>query len=466
MLVLGAGLALGLAVAVLPDFLWAPLAAAVFSAGLALTNTRGAVLLAVFLVPWQIYLGNWPDSTFTFRLIDFVVLAALVVSLLRHPRGGRLVFSLWLLPLIVLIGLGTLSGLLQNDLYAVGKFVVDWWPSLAFYWLMLIWAPRAWRSLLDAYLLSFALQAGLGLFQVLIGDLDVVRAALAHPAMLVFFEPDFLLERLAIGTFNFGWGGRAYAFGTYLNSAGLGVNLAAAGTAAWALALRARRLWASRYFYVAVLLYVTCALVLKRSGWVGMGLGFFAVLLLNLGPRRRDLQRVILVGLLACVVVLPIVAARWEWLLERATDQVGWEYSRERTWPVYLSLLLQRPVLGYGPDYPTGSVEIGLAAQYGYDYNYEFGLDNSYLYLALVAGLPGLAVFLVLAAQAFGRYRLSRQPDIRVLQQAAISGLLAYMIGGAFIVIFANLHVGGTFFLMLALACTGVNARLVGRRRG
>ena len=84
---------------------------------------------------------------------------------------------------------------------------------------------------------SFALQAALGLAQVAVGDPGPIVAVLRTPVAQMFFDRDLLSVRVAEESLNFIWQGRAYAFGTYLGSSGLGIGLAVAATITWALLL-------------------------------------------------------------------------------------------------------------------------------------------------------------------------------------------------------------------------------------
>ena len=58
-----------------------------------------------FLAPWQIYLANWPGSTYSFRLIDILVGSVWLATLLKLPTAWRHVGSRWLVPLWIFLAI-------------------------------------------------------------------------------------------------------------------------------------------------------------------------------------------------------------------------------------------------------------------------------------------------------------------------------------------------------------------------
>ena len=160
---------------------------------IALSNTIFALRLTVFLVPWQIYLANWPGSSYTFRLIDILISSVVIATLLKLPGAWRHLGSGWLLPLWIFCGVAVVSGLANGQWYAVSKFVVDWCPSLAFYWLLLVWGTRLnWWKAIRVFQLSFVSQAMLGLGQTAIGSPAVILSLLSSPVATLFFDRDLL----------------------------------------------------------------------------------------------------------------------------------------------------------------------------------------------------------------------------------------------------------------------------------
>ncbi len=416
---------------------------------LVLINLRFALYLCVFLIPWQVYLGNWPDSTYTFRFEDILIAWISVITLLRFPKSANLLLSKWLLPFWFFIVIAVSSGLLRGDLYGISKFIIDWLPSLTFYWLLLFWISNlSWRVLLSFFLLSYALQATLGIFQIIISDPQIVISFLQSPIAKVFFDPDALDIRVFDRSLNFIWRNQVFAFGTYLSSSGLGVLLATIGTLCWSFALQARRLIISPNFYLGILFYIVCILTMKRSGWVSLIAGLLTILALN----YKDIGRFKIIRLstiLGLIAILISIFSYWQrdTLLDRVTDQFGWEFGRENTWPVYLDLIWKQPVIGYGPSYPQGSAMLGLTPL-----DYAIGPENTYLHLALTAGLLGEASLLWLVLYMMyclwrARWVTNRNPVI-----AVSSGLAAFGIGGIFFIAVGDLQSMGPLLFLLAFA--------------
>jgi len=416
---------------------------------IAFSNTIFTLHLTVFLVSWQIYLANWPDSTYTFRLIDILISSVVVVTLLKAPRAWRQFRSGWILPLWIFFGLAIVSGLARGQSYAVGKFVVDWWPSLAFYWLLLVWGAKLnWPKLIRVLQLSFVLQAVLGLAQTAIGNPAVIISFLRSPTATLLFDRDLLAARIYDESFNFIWRGRVFAFGTYLGSSGLGIVLAVAGAVTWALVLKSKRLLASWNFYLAIALSGTCLLVMKRSGWISLASGLFMVIVLGYWLRKLSGRNFLVILVLAGMLAGGFAYWQRDPLLDRINDQVGWQYGRDQTWPAYLNLAARQPFFGYGPGYPQGSQAIGLPG----DVDYALGPENTYLHLALTAGALGLLAFLWLIVHAAEQVWRARRSQDKSIVIAVLSGLAAMGLGGMFVISLGDLQNGGALFFLLALA--------------
>jgi hypothetical protein len=291
-------------------------------------------------------------------------------------------------------------------------------------------------------------QAVLGLLQTIVGDPRIVFSVLQSPVSNLFFDPDLLSVYLRQESFNFIWHGRVFAFGTYLGASGLGMTLAISAVLSWAFAFKERRLSQSWYSYAGLLLSITCCIVLKRSGWVALfaGLLIIGVLGRRLGCYNR--QRMV------WVMVLPLVMAGifalWSPALitDRVYDQVGWEFGRENTWPVYLEVISHQGLLGVGPGYSTDAQGLGLST----NTIYAVGPENTFLHLALVGGILGLLVLLWHSVSTLMRLWRAQRSQNPVLVIAIISALAAMAIGGMFVIAVGDLQTMGPALFLLAMS--------------
>jgi O-antigen ligase len=451
--VLGCALVALVVVSGYPELL--AMLAVVVAAGLvAALNLRLALYAIVFLIPWQIYLVNWPNSTYTFRFVDILIGFTLGVTLLKFPKSMKLMRTRWMLPLWGFLILAVGSGFVNGDVYETSKFLGDWGPSVAFYWLLLAWGDMLNREkLLKVFLFSFVLQAALGILQTVIGDPQLILSFLRSPGGELFFDRDLLAVRAYNESLNFIWGDRVYAFGTYLGASGLGLALALASTILWSFVIRSRRLFGSWDLYLAILLNAACLLTLKRSGWLALVAGMFVMIILAWGSKAFKRPRFVAVISLVIIGAGVFVYLHGDIISDRVTDQIGWQFGRENTWPVYFNLFTRHPFFGYGPGYPLGSQAIGLSA-----FDYGLGPDNTYLHIALTAGIPGLLSFLWLVAYAVWQlWHLRRGGDPEVVI-AITAGLAALSVGGMFVIALGDLQNSGSLFFLLALAHTYVRA--------
>jgi O-antigen ligase len=304
----------------------------------------------------------------------------------------------------------------------------------------------------------------LGLVQTAVGDPDFIYSTLRNPIAEIFFDRDTLGTRVSEQSLNFVWKDRGFAFGTYLASTGFAVVLAGTAVLAWALALSRRRDFQPTMMWIAgAILFGACLLTLKRTGILASLAGILTIVL---SRRRVGLSGLFRRGaILATAGLLTLGLFHWkkEDVGERITDQSGSAYSRENILPLYLGLALQRPVFGYGPGYPLGSEGTG----YYEGTDYQFGPENSYLHVALTAGLVGLA--LLLWQFLFGLSRLwvsSAAGDDDALAIAA--GLAACAVGGLFVIAVGDLKASGLPFYLLAWAhhCAPKNRTEVAHHTG
>jgi hypothetical protein len=404
----------------------------------------------VFLIPWQIYMMNLPGSTYTFRLEDVIVGVAALFTAARFPRTLRICLTGWMVPVLLFMAIAIGSGIAERDAYAVGKFIADWWPTVALYWLLLAWKERIdWARLTMVLLLSFGLEGVLGIVQTAIGDQDFISSVLRSPVAELFFDRDTLRVRVAESSFNFIWQGRVYAFGTYLASTGFAVVLAGSAAIAWALSLgRGRGFRRTVLWALGTVLFGACLLTLKRTGVMAALAGILTMVLYH---QRGGLSGLAgRAGVLVIAAFLTLGLAHWKdaEVGDRITDQSGSSYSRENILPLYLGLALKRPFFGYGPGYPMGNEGTG----YWEGTDYDFGPENSYLHLALTAGVVGLVLFLWQFLYGLSRLWTSPAAAGRAEALAISAGLAAFTVGGLFVIAVGDLKASGPPFYLLAWA--------------
>ena len=138
---------------------------------------------------------------------------------------------------------------------------------------------------------------------------------------------------------------------------------------------------------------------MKRSGWLALAFGLMSVTILAFWRRPIDGSAVHIHRPPRHVADSWIVFRRGDVLTDRISDQVGWEYGRDQTWPAYLRVAAMRPLAGYGPGYPQGSYAVGLPGPV----DYALGPENTTLHIALTGGGIGLLACLWLVGAAVCR---------------------------------------------------------------
>lgn len=157
-------------------------------------------------------------------------------------------------------------------------------------------------------------------------------------------------------------------------------------------------------------------LSLNRNMWIGLLLGLALMLVLGGGVARRRLAvgvaalgaalalMLYLPGDLADDSALAPIVERGSTLLEPGSvrEESSLESRGEETERA-VSSALRHPILGIGPGVPFGVFFYERAAEDRYIRTPQTFLHNQYLYLALVAGVPGLACFLVFLVSVLRR---------------------------------------------------------------
>jgi O-antigen ligase/polysaccharide polymerase Wzy-like membrane protein len=427
---------------------------ALIAAALPIVNLSAAIYLMVFLAPWQLYLGNWPGSTYTFRFEDLLILFTGIGVAVRWSRRLDEPASWWSWPFWLFIAMAVTVGLSERDLYGVGKFLVDWMPCAAFAWIIIRAGSRISLSkLLGSFVLTYSLQAIVGMVEGLSDTQNVLRL-LEQPIATLFFDADNLNVKLTRGDFNFLYMDRITPFGTFLGATDFAVALAVAATIAWGLTIRKNQSYSVWYGTAAALLSTVSLFALKRSGWVALAVGFVGIGL-SLLRRRQKMSGVtfILWLCLASALVTSFTYATSDILVSRATDQIGWEFGRQATWPVYLTLVSARPIQGYGPTYPQGTLQTGMRT----DVDYAFGPENTYLHLALTAGLPAM-----LGMVAIG-LMLVRGVATDSLFSWIIPAFMAFAAGSFFVITLGDVRTAAPALFLVAISRLTTAGRLRGQ---
>lgn len=392
----------------------------------------------IFLIPWQIYLVNWPGSTFTLTGFEILLLLCILSTLGKLLHRGRLAVHRELLALLFLIVMGATSGLVGGYVADTLKFLLDWALPLSLYWLI-----RANEEQLSAgdvlrlLVLSMSLQAVLGLTQFAVGDPATIKSVLREPFSRFLFDPDMLAQRLWRDDFNWIYQGRAFAFGTFISGVYFAFFTACFGCLALGLAAADKRRapLTSPYVYAGILLVVASLAAFKRTGWVSIAVGLTVLLVMSQrdGTRWARVGRSVLVTVAAIVAPIALLLVAQGSLVARAFDQTGTALSRVAVWGHYMSVLARHPILGIGPAFQQEA---------GYGVSTFWGgmpaataatSENTYLNLALQAGIPGLLAFLwFVLGPLFRLWPRSRRPR-SALAVAVFAWCAAYLVGGFFL---------------------------------
>lgn len=212
---------------------------------------------------------------------------------------------------------------------------------------------------------------------------------------------------------------------------------------------------------------VNLALSFNRNMWAAALIGLVLILVLGGVSLRRPLIAglVVLAGLTAGLVLLgpgidrtsplqPFVE-RGRTLLDPA--QVQRESSlqdrqneTEQAWETFV----RDPVLGVGVGTGFGAFTFERSGASGVISQQRF-LHNQYLYLLLIAGIPGLVAFLLFVGGVVSR-ALRRRDDVDVLVWGV--GVVMVMISAFFMISFADSNMAAGLALLAGAAYAGVQA--------
>ena len=386
-----------------------------------------AFRLEINLFPLFKYNEGLPGLNISLMLLTSVALAC--AHLLARLRGKRaeqvfpVSFSLAVLALLSWCGLGLLVG--DETLLA---FYAEW--SLASC-LLFAWAVAnefGERQRLRAAVLIIALMVGLN---GIVGTLQATTGALTELTWLGAAKAE---NRQAFGD---GEISRATGLQGMANScAWFLVTLLPTLLAVLLLRVRDFGVWPRRCIAgAAVAGLLALLLTYARGSWLAFAVSFVALIALvyrvsSSAERQRfgrQLAWLTLVGLLLC---LPFSGA----IVTRLTeDDNGSAYSRVPLSQVAQTMIAANPLLGVG----LANYE---AEMRRYDHTTEritddfpWPVHNIFLHTAAEAGLPGLALFLLLITLACWQGWRALQCEDRLVQAVAMGllcGVLAYLVTG------------------------------------
>jgi hypothetical protein len=391
----------------------------------------------IFLIPWQIYLFNWPGTTFTFTVFQIISFILVILQILKYliSTESKIVYSRFI-PLLILIFLGTSSGLIRGNFRETLKFLLDWTLPVVLYWLIQANEDRlSIRNVLKVLLFSMTLQGMLGLIQFMISDPSVIRDILGMPFARFLFDPDMLTDRIWRGDFNWIYDGRVFAFGTFISNVYFALYTACFGCLALGLAISDHRrpFWHSSYLYASGLLIIASLASYKRTGWVAIIMGLLVLVALSRGKTKAlGLRKGFIVFFFALIIPIALSIIAKGTLAGRLLDQYDTDISRINVWVHYVRVVVDNPFLGLGP--VVGNMV-------GYQVSTSWAgtpvtvfatAENMYLYLALQMGIFSLIPFLWFVLAPLFRLWSARKRFSDNLIAGVFAWFAAYLNGSLF----------------------------------
>ena len=192
--------------------------------------------------------------------------------------------------------------------------------------------------------------------------------------------------------------------------------------------------WIRRICYaLSVMMMITVLFTLSRGGFLGL-----CVIALGLAAKSKykvtGLLAVVLIGSIS-FALLPSRIAERVGTIRTATETDQSAQMRFESWWVSLQIIGDHPLLGVGP-----RNMLGIYSRYLQTENIRVA-HNSFLQMAVDAGLPALAMFLSLIVLSFLRLRRARMimkaraPDSRMIaySHGLEIALFAYVVSGNFL---------------------------------
>ncbi|MBP6016199.1 MAG: O-antigen ligase family protein [Candidatus Promineofilum sp.] len=201
----------------------------------------------------------------------------------------------------------------------------------------------------------------------------------------------------------------------------------------------------------------------SRGGWIGVGVGLVALLVLWIGALPPSRTRLALGGLFATIALLGVAVVLWigpgtiwnVWLdppQETAVGTLKTLNFRKELWPWAVTAIADFPISGVG----LGAFRQVAFRLYPLPMSSSFDIahaHNIFLQTALDVGLPGLAAYLALlfAAAAVGWRIARRGVGYRSISLGVLAGLVAVHVFGLADALALGSKPGLVFWLALGL---------------
>ncbi|MDZ7723102.1 MAG: O-antigen ligase family protein [candidate division KSB1 bacterium] len=365
-------------------------------------------------------------DAFTFGLVDILLFALLIVTLLRSASAKEVgvlrFYPAIMIPSLVLLGFYVISLLAAQDLLWSGFDIFNFVKTLLFFWVLAnnIRERRDLNLVIGFALLGLLVQNILVYWQAANPSASHVlqTIGLGAPAELSRFEmqaSDLSRPGGTIGHCNH-----------YARYVGLLVPLAIV----YALT-KIKKSKAFFYTLIAVSSVFALIITLTRSSWIGL-VASVMVMIPLLFLRHHFSFRVLRNLGFAALIFLTVLAIYSKPLVHRmAVDDHGSAYSRITTAKVALRMIQDHPVIGIGiNNYAAQLPDYWIAED---AFTRKTAVHNTFLLYAAELGILGFGAYLWVLIAFFMRLVQSvqsRLPYVSLTGIGILGGYVAYMVTG------------------------------------
>jgi O-antigen ligase len=230
---------------------------------------------------------------------------------------------------------------------------------------------------------------------------------------------------------------------------------------------KARIWWAVLFAGIAL----NIAVSFNRNMWVGVLLGF-VVILMAAGTRLRKQMLYAMVLLATAITVFVLIGGaagnetiapvieRGETLIHPSkTAGESSLLSRQAETEIAFEAIKEHPVFGVGPGVPFGvfiteAVRTGSGEVIGFTHTPQLFLHDQYLYLILVAGIPGLIAFVIFLGTPVVLALRRRRNDLSTLACAVGIGMI--MVSGFVAIYFSVVDMTAMLGLLAGVVIAGI----------